>query len=655
MEEIELNPEPLWKATKPSSITDFRQFVNKRLNLDLGSYDALYQWSVTSIGDFWAAVWDYCKIRSSKTYELVVDTKVPMGNIPKWFVGAKLNYAENLLIHRDERLALIDANENEITLKLTYADLFEKVRRTASALRRSGLVANDVVAAYLPNNSNTLILMLAVASIGGIWSSASPDLGPTAVVERFSQIEPKFLFSVNGVIYNGKTHSHFQKLKTVAEGLPTVEKVIVFKNVESVASFDSIPKYVDFAAFLNQADDADALVFEQLSFDQPLFILYSSGTTGKPKCIVHSAGGALLQHSKEHKIHGGLVREDVIFYYTTTSWMMWQWLVGGLTAGCTLVLYDGSPFRSTPARLWDLADELGITIFGTSAKYIASMQEMGIYPRRTHALKQLRHIYSTGSPLYPEQFDFVYKEIKEDVLLGSITGGTDILSLFAGHNCEGTVYKGEIMTRCLGMAIEAWDLDGKPVYGKPGDLVCVKPFPVMPVYFWNDKDGAKYKASYFSTHQDVWYHGDFVLINPNTNGVVMLGRSDGTLKPGGVRFGSSELYNITAQFEEISDALAVGQRHNNDERVVMFLKVKDGLKLTDELIAAVKKKIRDQLSPRHVPAIILPITDIPYTFTGKKVEIAVKKILNGETVTNTTSLVNPESLKLFEEAKAFLK
>ncbi|KAJ3219364.1 hypothetical protein HDU67_001583 [Dinochytrium kinnereticum] len=655
MDELNLTPKALWTSISPSSITEFRNYVNKKYDLQLKAYDDLYDWSIESITDFWAAVWEYSDIISSSKYETVLDTTVKMDAIPKWFAGAKLNYAENLLRYRDDQVALIEANEGGTGRSFTYLQLESLVKLYASAFRRAGLRERDVVAAYLPNVPETIILLLAVASIGAIWSSASPDLGPTAILERFGQIEPKFLFSVNAVVYNGKTYSHLAKLKEVAEGLPSVQKVVIIPIVKSASADLPLPKCESLEKFLSLSKEEDALTFAQLSFDHPLFIMYSSGTTGKPKCIVHSAGGALIQHFKEHKIQGGLNRKDTMFYYTTTSWMMWQWLVSGLSIGVTLVLYDGSPFKSTPERLWDLVDSLKITIFGTSAKYIASMQEMNISPKKTHSLASLRHIYSTGSPLYPEQYDFVYNDIKSDVLLGSITGGTDIISLFAGHNCEGTVYRGEIMCRCLGMAIEAWDPSGLPIVGAPGDLVCVKPFPVMPVYFWNDASGEKYKSSYFSTYDNVWYHGDFMVVNPQTSGVLMLGRSDGTLKPGGVRFGSSELYNVIAQFEEISDSLAVGQRHSNDERVIMFLKPKSGSTITNELMARVRSKIRDQLSPRHVPAIILPIEEIPYTHTGKKVEIAVKKILNGENVTNSSSLVNPESLKLYEIAKEQLK
>ena len=398
----------------------------------------------------------------------------------------------------------------------------------------------------------------------------------------------------------------------------------------------------------------EPMPFEQLPFNHPLYILYSSGTTGKPKCIVHSAGGTLIQHLKEHIIHGDMTRKDVFFQYTTTGWMMWNWLVSGLAVGCTIVLFDGSPFKPHPWILWDLAQELGFTKFGTSAKYLQSLQEMKIYPNEKHTLPRLNEMYSTGSPLTPESFEYVYTHIKKDICLASITGGTDIISLFCGHNHTYPVHQGEIQCRCLAMAVEAWSSDRRPVYGESGDLVCTKPFPSMPVYFWNDKDRNKYSEAYFSNYKGVWYHGDYVWINPNTKGIVMLGRSDGTLKPAGVRFGSAELYNIVEKYKGIvADSLAVGQRRpqDTDERVVLFLKMCEGQSFGQEIVDRLKADIRKQLSPRHVPAFILPIADIPYTINGKKVEVAVKKLLSGQQVVASGTLSNPESLDLYRNIK----
>ncbi|KAI8618916.1 hypothetical protein BC830DRAFT_1165801 [Chytriomyces sp. MP71] len=628
-------------------MTAFREFVNKRCNLSLNSYDELRAWSVTEIESFWEAVWVFTDIIASVPHMQVVED-VPMGKIPKWFIGSKLNYAENMLRFRDDRLAIINATECGLGSSLTYAELYEQVRVCASALKNLGLTAGDVVAGYITNSSEAVVAMLATASIGAIWSSCAPDLGPSGVIDRFGQIQPKVLFTVNAVLYNGKIHSHSEKAKTVVAGLPSLQKVVFVKSAELAFSPVEVTNGQSYEDFMSTAG-SEELVFQQVDFCHPLFVLYSSGTTGKPKCIVHSGAGVLLQHKKEHIIHGGLTRDDVFLYYTTTSWMMWQWLVGGLAAGCTIVAYDGSPFKGSATRLWDLADELKISHFGVSAKYLHTVQELKQEPMSSHNLSSIKIIYSTGSPLHPEQYDFVYSKVKKDVVLGSITGGTDICSLFAGHNIEGDVHRGEIQCRSLGMAIEAWDDDGKPVIGQPGDLVCVKPFPCMPVFFWDDLSGEKYHNAYFANFENVWYHGDFMEVNPQTGGVVMLGRSDGTLKPSGVRFGSADLYNImVAHFiAEVSDSLVVGQPYKGDERVLMFCKMAPGKEFNADIEKRIKSKIREELSARHVPAVILPITDIPYTLTGKKVEIAVKKILKGETKLTRTALVNPDSLDLY--------
>lgn len=526
------------------------------------------------------------------------------------------------------------------------------VEKCASALKKAGLHVGDRVAAYIPNCVEAIVFMLAATSLGIIWSSTSPDFGATGVLDRFQQIRPKVLVSVNGVVYNGKTYEHISKVKAVVESLESLEKVVIINFVESLG-FSDIPKdnakWVTYDDFL-KSGDGEKLVFEELPFNHPLYILYSSGTTGKPKCIVHSAGGTLIQHLKEHVIHGDMTRDDVFFQYTTTGWMMWNWLVSALAVGCTIVLFDGSPFKPDADILWQLAEKHGFTKFGTSAKYIQSLEEMKIHPIEKFKLEKLNEIYSTGSPLAGASYDFVYKNIKSDICLASITGGTDIVSLFAGHNHTLPVYRGEIQARCLGMAVESWVDMNKPVYGESGDLVCKKPFPCMPVSFWNDESKAKYREAYFSNYEHVWYHGDYLWINPNTFGVVMLGRSDGTLKPAGVRFGSAEIYNVVDKFNEfVADSIVVGQKRpeDNDERVVLFLKMKEGCEFNKDLVDKIKVKIRTELSPRHVPAVILPIAEIPYTINGKKVEVAVKKIVSGISVTPSATLVNPDCLKLY--------
>ena len=451
--------------------------------------------------------------------------------------------------------------------KLTFAELKAKVTICSNALRASGVSKGDRVVAYIPNCAEAIVFMLAAASIGAIWSSASPDFGVVGVLDRFLQVKPKILVSVNAVVYNGKKHDHLGKLKESVDGLPTLEQVVVIPFVpDASCDVSAIKNGITMDDFFKRADglpNKNEIQFEQLTPDHPLIIVFSSGTTGKPKCIVHSHGGTLIQHLKEHVIHGSMGPKDVFFYYTTTGWMMWNWLVSGLATGASIVVYDGSPFKPTPGRLWELVDELGITIFGTSAKYIQSLEEGKYKPGEKFKLTSLHSLYSTGSPLNPSCYDFIYSSIKKDILVGSITGGTDIVSLFAGHNSATNVYRGEIQCRCLGMSIEAWDENKTPITDAPGDLVCTRPFPAMPVFFWNDDDGQKYKGAYFSHFDGVWYHGDFLIIHSDTGGVSMLGRSDGTLNPAGVRFGSADLYNIVANFPDVADSLAVRQKLQN--------------------------------------------------------------------------------------------
>ncbi|KAJ9060106.1 hypothetical protein DSO57_1034394 [Entomophthora muscae] len=543
----------------------FRSWINQRYSLNLGSYPELYDWSITSISDFWAAVWEYTKIISSQSWEGdVVDENASISELPTWFKGARLNFAENLLWCRSsEKVAIYATGEHsEFNLQpriqaITYQELYSRVEAMAGALRAVGVQEGDRVAGYMPNCPEAIVAMLASASIGAIWSSTSPDFGTNGVLDRFSQIEPKVLFSINAIAYNGRLHDHLSKLSSVVQGLSSLKRVVVFPFIPSHSmdlSFSSLA--MDHETFISTSDCLP-LSFAQLPFDHPLYILFSSGTTGKPKCLVHTAGGMLIQHKKEHIIHGNLSEKDVVFQYTTTGWMMWNWLVSVLSIGATIVLYDGSPFKPSPLALFELVDELNITAFGTSAKYIQAVEEAGVKPNEKLRLTTLHSLYSTGSPLKPESFDFVYSSIKNDICLGSITGGTDICSLFAGHNTALPVYRGEIQCRCLGMAIASWNDSCQPVFDQSGDLVCTRPFPCMPAMFWNDKDGSKYRGAYFDTFPGVWYHGDFVSINSKTGGVVMLGRSDGTLNPSGVRFGSAEIYNTIEGFEEIEDSVVV--------------------------------------------------------------------------------------------------
>jgi acetoacetyl-CoA synthetase len=472
-----------------------------------------------------------------------VDESLPIYEIPKWFTGALLNYAENMLRRNDDHLALIGLGEFKQTNLITYRQLRLKVGKYAAALRRAGVQKGDRVCGFVPNCTEAVVFMLATAAVGAIWSSASPDFGQVGVLDRFKQIEPKVLVSVESVMYNGKTHDHLAKLEAVAGGLPSLTHVVLIPFLEKPQEI-TIPKCVLVEDFVNGIPDQEP-VYEQVSFDHPLVILYSSGTTGVPKCIIHSHGGALIQHLKEHIIHGSMGPQDVYFYYSTTGWMMWNWLISGLCTGATVILYDGNPVFPAVDCLWKMVDQYKITIFGTSAKYIQNIEEAGYHPGQSCSLESLHSIYSTGSSLKPSSFEYIYKSIKKDVLVGSITGGTDIVSLFAGHNAALPVYKGEIQCRSLGMAIEAWNDAGKAVLDEPGDLVCTKAFPVMPVGFWNDPTGEKYQNAYFTQIRGVWYHGDYMIINSQTGGVTMLGRSDGTLNPAGVRFGSAELYNIS--------------------------------------------------------------------------------------------------------------
>jgi len=658
------NENLLWRPHNTSShhLELFRQEVNRKYDQRLETYADLHRWSVDHYEKFWETVWHYTGVKCSRQPDHTVNRTTPMDCIPRWFPGAKLNYAENLLRHADDdKLAFYYTSERVQQTGVrskTFGQVRARVAFIARALKSMGVKAGDRVVGYLPNFPETVEVMAATASLGAIWSSTSPDFGVAGVLDRFRQIRPKVIFSVEAVSYNLKTHSHLGKLKEVVDGLGDVlEKVVVipFCHDEKDVSLAELgDKACFFSQFVGPEEGVEVpeLEYVQVPFHHPLFIMYSSGTTGAPKCMVHSVGGTLLKHLEEHQIQGNRSDRDVLMYYTTTGWMMWNWMVSALALGTTLVLYDGSPMLPHPSAMWDLVDQCGITVFGTSAKWIAVQEDRGVKPRVSHKLTTLKAICSTGSPLSPHSYDYVYRDIKTNVLLASISGGTDIIACFMGENSVLPVYRGEIQSAHLGCAVECWNESAEQLEGESGELVVTKPFPSMPVDFWADPGGKMYRAAYFDKYpgHSVWAHGDFILINPETKGMLMLGRSDGTLNPNGVRFGSAEIYSVVEAFAEegVADSLCVGQRNTaNEERVILFLKMADGVKFSEKLADKIRARIRSLLSARHVPALILPVKDIPYTINGKKVEVAVKKILNNQAVKNAGSLANPESLELY--------
>ncbi|OCU01999.1 acetoacetyl-CoA synthetase [Xenopus laevis] len=663
MEEI-MEAKVMWypDSKKITQMDQFRNRVNKNLGLRLANYNELYQWSVEFYPEFWAEFWDFSGIVHSKTYDEVIDRLKGIADVPEWFKGSRLNYAENLLKHKEnDKIALYSAREGKENIeKVTFGELRRDVAVFAAAMRKMGIKTGDRVVGYLPNCIQTVEATLAAASIGAIWSATSPDFGVNGVLDRFSQIQPKLIFSVESVVYNGKEHSHLEKLQCVVKGLPDLKKVVVIPYVLPKENIDisKIPNSMfldEFLATGKVGDQSPQLEFEQLPFNHPLYIMYSSGTTGAPKCMVHSAGGTLIKHLTEHILHGNTTSSDVIMYYTTAGWMMWNWLITSLATGASLVLYDGSPLVPSLNVLWDLVDSLGITILGTGAKWLTVLEDKGLKPCNTHSLQTLHTILSTGSPLKPQSYDYVYQHIKSNVLLGSISGGTDIISCFMGQNVSVPVYKGEIQARHLAMAIEAWSEEGEAVLGESGELVCLKPLPSQPTHFWNDENGSKYQKAYFSKFPGVWAHGDYCKINPNTGGIVMLGRSDGTLNPNGVRFGSSEIYNIVEAFVEVSDSLCVPQYNKDgEERVILFLKMADSFEFSKDLLKRIKDAIRVALSARHVPALILETQDIPYTISGKKVEVAVKQVIAGKEVLHQGAFSNPQSLDLYRNIPELL-
>ena len=640
---------PVWtpsqKQIDRSQMTKFIKYVNLSHHLSLKNYDDLYSWSIQDIPSFWETVWKFCEVKYSTPYSEIVDDTSKMPGA-KWFTGSQLNYAENLLRFKDSKPAIIFKGENQNPSILTYHDLNEEVKKVAYALRNMGIVKGDRVAGFIPNMPEAVIAMLASASIGAIWSSSSPDFGIKGVLDRFAQIEPKVLFAADGYFYNGKRFNSLEKLEGILKALPSIENVVIVPYTRHQADISSIQNAIHYKDFLPVCKVPE-INFEQLPFDHPLYIMYSSGTTGLPKSIVHGAGGTLIQHLKELCLHTDLTRDDTIIYFTTCGWMMWNWLVSSLAIGATIVLYDGSPFHPDSGAMWKMAQDFKITVFGTSAKFIASSQSIGEKPKEKYMLNELKTILSTGSPLIEENYDFVYENIKEDVQLSSISGGTDIISCFALGNPILPVHRGELQCRGLGMDVQSFDSDGNLVINKKGELVCASSFPSMPVYFWNDPDGTKYQQAYFNSYPGVWHHGDYIMIN-NLGGIKIFGRSDATLNPGGIRIGTAEIYRVVENFSEVTDSLVVGQKWGDDERVILFVKLTEGTSLHNKFIQKIKKNIRSECSPRHIPKKIIEIADIPYTINGKKVEIAVKKIIHGEDVPNRDALANPESLQFYQ-------
>lgn len=641
----------LWTPSKEriesSNMYHFLGWLNERYSQTFSGYPQLYQWSIENLTDFWGALWEYIGVLASKPYDQVVDDAAKMPGA-KWFSGARLNFAENLLRFRDDRTALIFYGEDRVRRKITYAQLYDQVATVALSLNKIGVTPGDRVVGFMPNIPETVVAMLAATSLGAVWSSCSPDFGIKGVLDRFGQIQPKVLFTADGYFFKGKRIDSIERMVKITSQIPSIEKIVVVPYAGDRPQIDALTNSTLFSDFVS--NEASEIEFAQLPFDHPLYIMYSSGTTGLPKCMVQSAGGILLHQLKEQILHTDLKREDTTFYFTTCGWMMWNWLVSALAVGATVVLYDGNPFHPSPKALWQMAQDEKISIFGTSAGYLAALENSGLKPNEEFDLTALRTLLSTGSPLSIEGFEFVYNHIKSDIQLASISGGTDLNGCFALGNPILPVYAGELQCRGLGMKVEAWDDNGQSVIEQQGELVCTAPFPSMPIYFWDDPEGKRYHCAYFDVYPGVWRHGDYIEITEH-GGVIFYGRSDATLNPGGVRIGTAEIYRQLDHFEEISDSVVVGQDWKNDVRVLLFVQMAPGHELSDQLKNRIKQTIRTNASPRHVPAKIIAVPDIPYTLNMKKVELAVRKVIHGQEVKNKDALRNPESLEAFARLK----
>jgi len=621
--------------------------VNQERGLKLSNYWDLHQYSINHSNDFWRMCADYCgAVGDFSGPERVGESMVDS----QWFPEAKLNFAETMLSRRDEKDAIVFRGENKIELRLSFSDLYLQVAKVQSHMRSCGVGPGDRVAAFLPNHPAAIIGMLATTSIGAIWSSCSPDFGRQGVLDRFGQIEPKMIFVVDGYYYNGKAHDTIERVKSFLDDLPSVEKVVMVEYIQTyTGDIENCSTLLEITSNLPDKE----VEFKQVPFDHPLYILYSSGTTGAPKCIVHGHGGTLLQHLKEQQLHADIRKDDRVFYFTTCSWMMWNWLVSALASKATVMLYDGSPFYPGAKALWDFAEAEKFTLFGTSAKYIEALQKVGFSPKSGRNLEALRGMASTGSPLSAEGYDFVYSEIKDDLHLASISGGTDIVSCFVLGVPTLPVYRGEIQAPGLGMDVQVWNDEGESVRQQRGELICAQSFPSRPVFFWRDEGGQKYYSAYYEHFEGVWAHGDFAEITKH-GGVVIYGRSDAVLNPGGVRIGTAEIYRQVDKIEAVLESIVIGQEWKNDVRVVLFVKMREGQELTDNLIQEIKLVIRTECTPRHVPAKILEVGDIPRTKSGKIVEISVRDIVHGLEIKNKESLANPEALEFFKNREELL-
>ena len=645
MENKDLNVlwRPSSKIKEESNLNQFiKNFVDEFKNQSDVKYEELWKWSIEKPEKFWDSIWDYSNVLGEKGEILLKDKDKMPG--ARFFPNAKLNYTENVLKNKNETLAIISEREDGLKSKISTLELKDKVLKLAGWLKENGISKGDRVCAYMPNCPETIITMLATASLGAVFSSCSTDFGVAGVLDRFQQIEPKILVTVDGYLYNGKAIERHEEVHQIVQGLNTLQNVLILKYLNENHLKYSF-SYKDFDSVYRSKPLEN---FTKVNFNDPLYIVFSSGTTGAPKCIVHGVGGVLLQHAKEHKLHANIHKGDRVFYFSTCGWMMWNWLLGALFSEATIILYEGSPFYGGPNKLWDLAEKEKINLFGTSAKYIDAVRKSGYKPNKHNQLKFLKCLCSTGSPLSPESFDFINKFISSEMQIGSISGGTDILSCFVLNNPLDEVISGEIQCRGLGMAVDVFDEEGNSVTDTPGELVCTKPFPSMPIMFWNDPDGKKYQEAYFDYYPNIWRHGDWTKLTKRGT-LVIFGRSDATLNPGGVRIGTAEIYKVVESFEEILESIVIGQEWEDDIRIVLFVKLKEKASLDEKLKTEIKNKLRQLVSPRHVPAKIISVADIPRTRSGKITELAVRDVIHGKKIKNIEALSNPEALDLFKD------